>query len=197
MRSRRTAQLILLAQAVLLGALGVAGLVTATATPDGVAEVAGFRLNVAHSAVLLVTAAASGLAALWTRVARAWATVQATGYTLAFLIGTAVSAGPPPDTWLALNAADHFLHLGLALTGGVLAAALLVSPVVIPIAQEEAPERRPTPRQEESAQTRDMIQAEVAVAEGHATAEQQRRVEDDAQRRADAEHRRAWEQFQR
>lgn len=197
MRSHRTAQVILLAEAGLLGALGVAGLVTAADAANGVAEVAGFRLNVAHSVVLLVTAAASGVAAAWTRVARAWAMIQATTYTLAFLIGTPASAGRPQDTWLALNTPDHFLHLGLALTGGVLAAALLVSPALIPIAQQDVADRRPVPREEEPAQTRDMIQAEVAVAEGHATAEQRRRVEDDAQRRANAEYRRAWEQFQR
>jgi hypothetical protein len=37
-----------------------------------------------------------------------------------------------------------------------------------------------------------MINAEVAVTEGHATPEQERRVQQDAQHRADAEHRRAW-----
>lgn len=197
MRSRRIGQLMLLTEALLLGGLGVAGLVITADAPTGVAEVAGFRLNTAHSVLLLATAAASGVAAAWTRIARGWAILQTTVYTLAFLIGTPASAGRPQDTWLALNTADHFLHLGLAVAGGLLATALLVTPAVIPIPQEDVAQRRPSPREEESAQTREMINAEVAVAEGHPTAEQQRRVEEDAQRRADAEHRRAWEQFQR
>jgi ferric-dicitrate binding protein FerR (iron transport regulator) len=41
-----------------------------------------------------------------------------------------------------------------------------------------------------------MIAAEVAVTEGRATPEQERRVQQDAQRRADAEHRRAWKHYE-
>jgi hypothetical protein len=41
-----------------------------------------------------------------------------------------------------------------------------------------------------------MAAAEVAVTEGNATPEQARRVQEDAQRRADAQRRRAWNHFQ-
>ena len=41
------------------------------------------------------------------------------------------------------------------------------------------------------------VAAEVAVAEGHATPEQERLVREDAQRRADAARRRAWELYER
>lgn len=196
MRSRRIAQTILVVEALLLGGLAVAGLLATHAAPDGVAEVAGFRLNTAHSLVLLATAAGSGLAALWRPLARAFALTQATVYTLVFLIGTPASAGRPQDTWLALNTPDHFMHLGLAITGGVLGTALLVKPSFIPVAEESTPDHTPQPREEESSATREMIDAEIAVAEGHPTAEQQRRVEADAHRRADAEHRRAWQRSQ-
>lgn len=197
MRLERTGRIILVVQALLVGGLAVAGLFAAAAAPGGVAMLAGFELNVAHSTLLLVTAGASALAAGWRRVARAWALTQAVCYTVAFLIGTAVSAGQVRDTWLSLNAADHFLHLGLALLGGLLASVMLVQPVFLPEAAEEAAEgREPVPREQESDETREMIAAEVAVAEGHPTAGQARRVEQDAARRAAAERRRAWEKYQ-
>ncbi|MGH3909066.1 MAG: DUF4383 domain-containing protein [Pseudonocardiaceae bacterium] len=189
MRSPRNAQIVLVGQALLLGGLAVAGLSTAAGSP---AVVAGLQLNTPHSVLLLATAGASVLAAVWVRVARAVALTQAVVYTLVFLIGTPASAGRPQDTWLALNTPDHFLHLGLALLGGVLGTAVLLRPAALPEAQEDSTDH-PTPR--ESEETRDMIAAEVAVTEGHATDEQVRRLQDDAQRRADAERHRAWQQF--
>lgn len=193
MRSPRPAQIVLVTQALLLGGLAVAGLLVAAGSPTGVAEVAGFQLNTPHSVLLLATAGASALAAVWARVARAMALSQAVVYTLVFLIGTPASAGRPQDSWLALNTSDHFLHLGLALLGGVLGTAVLLRPAVLPAAQGDSADQ-PTPREEETEETRDMIAAEVAVTEGHATDEQVRRIQDDAQRRADAERRRAWQQ---
>ncbi|MDQ3764325.1 MAG: DUF4383 domain-containing protein [Actinomycetota bacterium] len=119
---------------------------------------AGFSLNTPHSVLLVATAGASVLAILWTRVGRAWALIQAAGYGLAFLIGTAVSAGRPQDTWLALNTPDHFLHLGLALLGGVLGLVLQfwhppgenAPSRILPGAEPPADQRPPTPREEES-----------------------------------------------
>lgn len=198
MRLDRAGRIVLAVQALLLGALAVAGLLAAANSPTGVGVVAGFELNIPHSVLLLVTAGTSALAAGWARVARALAVIQTIGYTLIFLIGTSISAGSARDTWLQLNTADHFLHLGLAILGGLLGTVLLVQPAVIPGASEIATEHSsPTPREEESDETRDMIAAEIAVAEGHPTAEQERRVEEDAQRRATARRRRAWQQFRR
>jgi Domain of unknown function (DUF4383) len=45
-------------------------------------------------------------------------------------------------------------------------------------------------------ETERLVAAEVAVAEGHATPEQERLVREDAQRRADEAHRRAWELYE-
>ncbi|HZS20633.1 MAG TPA: hypothetical protein VFA63_06570, partial [Pseudonocardiaceae bacterium] len=49
---------------------------------------------------------------------------------------------------------------------------------------------------EQSAKTREMIAAEVAVTENRATPEQLRRVREDAQRRADEQHRQAWKHYE-
>lgn len=195
MRPKWGVRIVLLTQALLLGGLAAAGLLMATTAPAGVGEVAGFELNVPHSLLLLATAGASVLATLRARLALGWTLVQAATYTLMFLIGTAQSAGRPQDTWLALNTPDHFLHLGLAVLGGVLTTVVLVWPPTPAEAQrDQAEHRRPTPREEESRWTREMIAAEVAVAEGHATADQERRVQEDAQRHAEARRRRAWRQ---
>jgi hypothetical protein len=201
MRLDQSGRIVLVVQALVLSGLAVAGLLAAAGSPTGVGHVAGFWLNTPHSVLLLATAGASVLAALWSRVGRIWAMVQATIYTLAFIIGTATSAGRPQDTWLALNTSDHFLHLGLALLGGVLSTALFwpVTPDdhgpsrILP-GDPPPSEQRPPKTREESEETRDMIAAEVAVTEGHATPEQARRVQEDAQHRADAERRRAWQQ---
>ncbi|HEX2300970.1 MAG TPA: DUF4383 domain-containing protein [Pseudonocardiaceae bacterium] len=185
-------------QAVMLGVLATTGLIAASRSAAGVTTIAGFELNPPHSVLLLGTAVLSALAVVWSRMSRAWAVVQAIGFTLLFLIGSASSAGSPQDTWLALNGPDNFLHLGLAVAGGVLGTVLLIQPAAIPIPQEKRPDQRPSDGDDESAeQDRDMVDAEVAVAEGHATPEQARRVEEDAQRRSDAEHRRAWQQYRR
>lgn len=201
MRSNQTGRIVLVVQAVLLSGLAVAGLLTTVASPTGVGHVVGLSLNTPHSVLLLATAVASVLAALWTRVGRIWTMVQAILYTVVFVIGTASSAGRPQDTWLALSTPDHFLHLALALLGGVLSTSLFWpatsndrAPSTILPGEPPPPEQQPaTPREEESEETRNMIAAEVAVTEGHATPEQARRVEEDAQRRADARHRRAWQ----
>jgi len=193
----------LVVQALVLGGLGVAGLLAATASSTGAGQVVGFSLNTPHSVLLLATAGASVLAALWRRAGRFWAMAQAFVYTLAFVIGSASSAGQPQDTWLALNTPDHFLHLALALLGGVLSASLFWPTNPDPHAPSRILPGEPPPTEqrslkqgeEEPEETRDMIAAEVAVTEGHATPEQTRLVEEDAQRRADARHDRAWQQF--
>ena len=204
MRLHQTGRIVLVVQALLVSALAIAGLFSAAGSPTGVGHVAGFSLNVPHSALLLATAGASMLAALWSRIGRIWAMTQAALYTLIYVIGTAASTGHSQDTWLRLNTPDHFLHLGLALVSGVLSPALFWptapgahAPMRILPGEPPPTEQRPLTNSEEekeSENTRDMIAAEVAVTEGHATPEQARRVQDDAQRRADAQHRRAWQE---
>jgi predicted Co/Zn/Cd cation transporter (cation efflux family) len=147
MRLYQTGRTALAVLALVMGALAVAGLLTATGSPTGVGHFAGFSLNIPHSLLLLVTAVGSALAALTSRVGRLWAIAQAILYTMVYVIGTAASTGHSQDTWLRLNTADH------------------------------------------------MAAAEVAVTEGNATPEQARRVQEDAQRRSDAQRRRAWNHF--
>ena len=204
MRTRHSGRIIFVVQALLIGALAIAGLITAATSPTGVGHVASFSMNTPHSVLLLATATASLLAVLRSRIGRFWAMIQAGVYTVVFLVGTAASTGHSQDTWLRLNTSDHFLHLGLALLGGVLSTALFWptapdahAPARIMPGQPAQTEQRPsrTPH-EDPAQTEEMIAAEVAVTEGHATPEQARRVQQDAQHRADAEHRRAWKHYE-
>lgn len=204
MPTRQTGRIVLVVQALLVAALAVAGLLAAAASPTGVGHIAGFSLNIPHSLLLLATAGASVLAALWSRIGRFWAMTQAALYTLIYVIGTAASTGHSQDTWLRLNTPDHFLHLGLALVSGMLSPALFWptapgahAPAGIMPGEPPPTEQRPlSSAKEEPAETRDMIAAEVAVTEGRATSEQARRVQEDTQRRADTEHRRAWEQYE-
>ncbi|MGH3781996.1 MAG: hypothetical protein ACRDRO_15600 [Pseudonocardiaceae bacterium] len=86
--------IVLIMQALLLTGLAVAGLLTAVGLPIGVSHVAGFSLTTPHSLLLLATAAASVLAALWSRIGRLWAMAQAALYTVVFVVATA----PAPET---------------------------------------------------------------------------------------------------
>ena len=204
MPTHQTGRIVLVVQALLIAALAVAGLLAAAGSQTGVSHIAGFSLNIPHSLLLLATAGASVLAALWSRIGRFWAMTQAALYTLVYVIGTAASTGHSQDTWLRLNTPDHFLHLGLALVSGMLSPALFwpTSPGahaparIMPGEPPPTEQRPPRSAKEEPAETREMIAAEVAVTEGRATPEQARRVQEDAQRRADAEHRRAWEHYE-
>jgi hypothetical protein len=204
MRLHQTGRIVLIGQALLITGLAVAGLLTATRSPAGVSHVAGFSFSIPHSLLLLATAGASMLAALWSRIGRYWAMAQAALYTLIYVIATAASTGHSQDTWLRLNTPDHFLHLGLALVGGVLSPTLFWptrpdahGPETIVPGEPPPAEQRPLRSSEEEPQeTQDMIAAEVAVTEGHATPEQARRVQEDAQRRANEHRRRAWKQFE-
>jgi hypothetical protein len=204
MRTRQIGRTVLVVQALLVTALAVAGLLAAAGSPTGVGHIAGFSLNIPHSLLLLATAGASVLASLWSRIGRVWAMAQAALYTLVYVIGTAASTGHSQDTWLRLNTSDHFLHLGLALLSGMLSPALFWptapgahAPMrILPGEPPPTEQRPPGSPKDEPAEIREMIAAEVAVTEGRATPEQARRVQEDAQRRADAEHRRAWEKYE-
>ena len=177
MPMHQTGRIVLVVQALLVAALAVAGLLAAAGSPTGVGNIAGFSLNIPHSLLLLATAGASVLAALWSRIGRFWAMTQAALYTLIYVIGTAVSTGHSQDTWLRLNTPDHFLHLGLALISGMLSPALFWptapgahAPARIMPGEPPPTEQRPLrSAKEEPAETREMIAAEVAVTEGRAT----------------------------
>lgn len=203
MRLHQSGPTMLIVQALLIAGLAVAGLLTASGSPTGMSDIAGFSLNVPHSLLLLATAGASVLAALWSRIGRPWAMAQAGLYTLVFVIATAASTGDSQDTWLKLNTPDHFLHLGLAIIGGVLIPTLFWpiapgthGPATIIPGETPPGEEQPPGSSPEEGHTQEVIAAEVAVTENHATPEQVRQVHDDAQRCANAHHRRAWEQSQ-
>jgi hypothetical protein len=61
MRLHQTGRIVLVVQALLVLALAIAGLISAAGSPTGVGHVAGFSLNVPHSALLLATAGARDL----------------------------------------------------------------------------------------------------------------------------------------
>lgn len=126
MRFKQVIRITLIVQGVLLGLLALAGLIVAL-TSGGPANVLGFRLNVPHSSLLLAVAVAGLLTAKILRWAKVFLPLQMGGFALLFVIGSAVSAGPGGETFLALNAPDLFLHLGLALIALTLGM-LLASP---------------------------------------------------------------------
>ena len=73
MRTRHSGRIIFVVQALLIGALAIAGLIAAAASPTGVGHVASFSMNTPHSVLLLATAGASVLAVLRSRIGRLWA----------------------------------------------------------------------------------------------------------------------------
>jgi NADH:ubiquinone oxidoreductase subunit 6 (subunit J) len=105
-------------EAMLLVALGVAG-TGRSATPAAAAgtvtaqtptEVLGFRMNPAHSLLLLATGLLA-LAALWHPAwRRRFAAAQTIGYLLLFVFGLAYAANTPTATMWNLNTPDHVLH---------------------------------------------------------------------------------------
>jgi NADH:ubiquinone oxidoreductase subunit 6 (subunit J) len=114
-------------EAMLLVALGVAGTgrsaapaaAAGTVTAQTPTEVLGFRMNPAHSLLLLATGLLA-LAALWHPTwLRRFAAAQTIGYLLLFVFGLAYAANTPTATMWNLNAPDHVLHavlFGLGLT---------------------------------------------------------------------------------
>lgn len=104
-----------------------------------------------------------------------------------------------PNVLFSLIAGMLLLFLGLygRLSGGL--------PADNPYAQARHPvddepdaggETAHQQAEQQRAQDDEMIAAEIAVAEGHATAEQARRVQDDAQRRVDTARREAWDRYE-
>lgn len=112
----RQARFILLAEAVLLIALGVWGAIAAAGyhgvAPDG-APVLGMRFTMVHALVILGTGVLAALAATNRRLGLAFSALQTVGYLLAFI----VSAGNRNSF---SDAADDVLHGALATLGLVL-----------------------------------------------------------------------------
>lgn len=111
---------VVLGQAVVLAAVGVAGLVSSWGA--GLAEqvpdtVLALRLNPLHSILLLVTAVAGALCTVRRTALRRFAGVQAIVYILLFVFGSAYSVSTGNATPLALNTPDHVLHGVLAILG--------------------------------------------------------------------------------
>jgi hypothetical protein len=123
----RIASAIVAGEAVVLGVVGVAGLVTtlgAGFTEQTQDTFLALRLNPAHSVVLLVTAVLAALSLTSRTRLRLVAGLQAAVYLIAFAVGAAGSMNTGSSTFLALNTPDHILHAVLALLGFIV---LLIS----------------------------------------------------------------------
>lgn len=76
-----------------------------------------FDLSPMHALLLLVTGVLSLIAAQW-RASLLWfSTAETVGFLVLFLYGTAEGTAGESRTPLALDAAENFLHAGLALIG--------------------------------------------------------------------------------
>lgn len=110
-------------QSVVLAGVGVAGVVVSASYglwATAPTFVLGLRMNLAHSALLLITAVAAGASLLGSRqVLRGYTLLQTVVYLLVFVFGLAFSVGPRQSTGLDLNALDDGLHALLALIGFV------------------------------------------------------------------------------
>lgn len=104
-------------QSAVLGLLAIPGLILAVRANDGVGTVLGFQFNMAHAVVLLVAATAGATAAGLGRWMGMWLTTQFTAFFWIYAIGVVKVAGPAGSDQLALNTADNFLHLTLAMIG--------------------------------------------------------------------------------
>ncbi|WP_445182033.1 DUF4383 domain-containing protein [Pseudonocardia sp. Cha107L01] len=88
-----------------------------TLTAPTPTEVLGFRMNPAHSLLLLATGLLA-LAALWHPAwRRRFVAAQTIGYLLLFGFGLAYAAHTPTATMWNLNTPDHVLHAVLVVLG--------------------------------------------------------------------------------
>ena len=115
---------IVIVETLALLALAIAGWVNSdTMSPHATetAMVIGFELNTAHSLILGATGLA-GLIAVWrARYLRWFLVLQTLGYLAFWVVGvTSSGARGTKPTFLALNLADHLLHLGLFALGLIL-----------------------------------------------------------------------------
>ncbi|GDY28392.1 DUF4383 domain-containing protein [Gandjariella thermophila] len=123
-RRLRGARVAMAVEAVVLLALGVAGLVIAGVRPfTGQTEslVWFFKLNGLQSVLLLVTAVAAAVALTGRRALVAVCLLQSFGYLLLFVWGSANGGNP---TSYNLNPADNALHIVLFIYGMAVAMAV-------------------------------------------------------------------------
>jgi hypothetical protein len=115
---------ILTAEGLALVLIGASGLVSTSRAPgpplSREPNVLLFQLNPAHSALLLLTGLIAVVAAQRLRSFVWWSAVQMVGFLLLFLWGTAQSTAQETSTPFLFDAAENFLHGGLAALGFVL-----------------------------------------------------------------------------
>ena len=122
-RRRRIVSVIVLAEALVLLALGAAAFLVSGDDPAEAHTddtVLLFRVNMTYATLLVVTGALAALAVLSARTTKLFLALQAAFFTALFVYGSARSGGSTDRTLLNLNAADNFLHLALAMIGVVL-----------------------------------------------------------------------------
>lgn len=128
-------------EAVFLVALGVAGLITSgppaagahSMTAQTPSDVLGFRMNPAHSVLLIGTGVLAAVTLWNSKWRRRFVTAQAIGYLLLYVFGMAFSAHRPTATMWNLNIADSTLHAILFIIGVTLVLMLYSSAFEPPI----------------------------------------------------------------
>lgn len=140
----RIATSLVAGEAVVLAAVGVAGVVSswgASFTAQVPDTVLALRLNPAHSVLLLVTAVLAAVS-LTSRTRLRWfAGLQAVVYLLLFAFGAAYSLNTGSATFLDLNTPDLVLHAVLALLGFVvlmISSARIIEPPPGPLPYPDA-----------------------------------------------------------
>jgi hypothetical protein len=140
----RIATSLVAGEAVVLAAVGIAGLVTswgAGFTAQVPNTVLALRLNPAHSVLLLVTAVLAAVCLSYRRWLRRFAGVQFVVYILLFVFGSAFSVNTAGATFLALNTPDHVLHAVLAMLGFIvlmISSARIIEPPPGPLPYPDA-----------------------------------------------------------
>ncbi|WP_328306343.1 DUF4383 domain-containing protein [Actinomycetospora sp. NBC_00405] len=152
----RIATSLVAGEAVVLAAVGVAGLVTSwgagftAQVPD---TVLALRLNPANSVLLLVTAVLAAASLKSRSLLRRFAGLQAVAYLLLFVFGAAYSVNTGSATFLDLNTPDLILYGVLAVLGFIvlmISSARIIEPPpgplpypdAVPSAQENENEQR-------------------------------------------------------
>lgn len=119
----RSGRWVLLAEAVVVGGLGCAGLISFVRNPAAAqgwgAPVLCFTVTPVHSAALLGFGVLAGLATVTRRTTIAATVIGVVGFVLLFTIGANVASGGVPRVW-GLDARDAVLHAVLMLVNLVL-----------------------------------------------------------------------------
>lgn len=157
----RIATSLVAGEAVVLAAVGVAGVVSswgAGVTAQVPETVLALRLNPAHSVLLLVTAVLAAVSLTSRSRLRWFAGLQAVVYLLLFAFGAAYSLNTGSATFLDLNTPDIVLHAVLALLGFVvlmISSARIVEPPPGPLPYPDAVPSAQQDSRQDSRQDRD------------------------------------------